>query len=548
MSDNVVNYAYLMYISGIENSNKFYEMRQNADRSVDVQYGRIGNKIMRHHYEPWEKDFYTLYREKTAKGYEDYTALHTNGKKEVSCKDKEYEEIKDEDVQKMVDLLINSAREFVKQHYTVSIVDITSKMVAEAEQDLALLKDIARDDGLNTCQLFDFNERLTELFKDIPRKMEKVQYYLASSTADFEKIIQREQDMLDNIKGQLIQAKPQSKKTQSGTVLEAYGLDIRPVTYKEEDEIISHLGRDYNGKPVANRYVKAFAVENNETRTKYEDFKQKHNISPKEVKLFYHGSKVENWWSIMKQGLLLNPNASVTGKMFGNGIYFASDCRKSLNYMDVAGSHWNNGKRSSGYVAIYSVALGKCYKPYSALSNNFNYRNLPTDCLSVYADKKLTGLHNDEYVIYQQEQCTIKYLVEMTQEKVREKTYNLDLKAVRNELSPAFGPLKRCPEGVKTTLYVPALSDIARNEIERCIDSEHDYITFLYNMKSNKIEYSVKDEDGTSKSHYGMNATMDDNDFLCREMKKAFAKSETEWKQVVDTVRDVCKKKGAIEK
>jgi len=39
--------------------------------------------------------------------------------------------------------------------------------------------------------------------------------------------------------------------------------------------------------------------------------------------MFFHGSRNENWWNIIKNGLQLNPNAKITGKMLGHGIYLA---------------------------------------------------------------------------------------------------------------------------------------------------------------------------------------------------------------------------------
>lgn len=543
------NYAYLMYVDSLDNHNKYYEITQNDDDSIDVKYGRVGSKEMRHHYASYEKDFYTLKASKESKGYNDVTALHasksnTNDKMQNELS---YEPIENEDVDKTVSMLIKSAREFMRNNYTVKPAEITQKMVSEAVRDLDELRAIANGDSTN--KLYSFNKALEELFTDIPRRMSNVSAYLAKTSADFSKIIEREQNMLDNVRGQIIETK-QTKK--DGTVLEAYGLSVKPVTYKEEDEITAHLGKDYNGTAVENRFVKAYAVENANTREKYEQFKQDHNLTSKDVRLFYHGSKVENWWSIMKQGLSLNPNASVTGKMFGNGLYFASESRKSLNYMDTAGSVWNNGQRDSGFMAIYSVALGKCYKPTGALSSSFNANHLPQGCLSVYADKHMTGLRNDEYIVYRQEQCTIKYLVEMTKANVREKTYNLDRKAVQmtskqKGLSAGLEALIKTSDGVKAEVILSKLSDKCRSEIERCVSKGSDNLTLFYHKKTNTISFEFK-KDGKTARFEHMGTTEDDNAFLCREMKKAFAESEDRWKDIMEEAKIVQTGKTVLSK
>lgn len=60
-------YNYLECYVG--NSCKFYEAIRNEDNSIDVWYGRIGTSGQRHHYEPYEKDYWKLIREKENKGY-----------------------------------------------------------------------------------------------------------------------------------------------------------------------------------------------------------------------------------------------------------------------------------------------------------------------------------------------------------------------------------------------------------------------------------------------------------------------------------------------
>lgn len=61
------DYAYLECYVG--NSYKFYEATLNDDRSIDVTYGRIGTSGSCHHYDPNEKEFWKLIKEKESKGY-----------------------------------------------------------------------------------------------------------------------------------------------------------------------------------------------------------------------------------------------------------------------------------------------------------------------------------------------------------------------------------------------------------------------------------------------------------------------------------------------
>ena len=115
---------------------------------------------------------------------------------------------------------------------------------------------------------------------------------------------------------------------------------------------------------------------------------------------------------------MLRPtNAVITGKMFGYGIYYAPKARKSLGYTSLLGSYWARGNSSSGFMALMDVAYGKPYDVYSFDSKyyNFNYETLQKNCPGAKCLHAHEGnmLRNDEIIVYKEEQCTIKYLVEL---------------------------------------------------------------------------------------------------------------------------------------
>ena len=105
-----------------------------------------------------------------------------------------------------------------------------------------------------------------------------------------------------------------------------------------------------------------YCIVNKKTQDKYTQFMASYpNCS---TVLFFHGSKNENFWSILKSGLLLHPNATSVGKMLGLGIYFAPSASKSYGYISLQGTRWANGNSNVGYLAIFAVAIDK--------SNMFN--------------------------------------------------------------------------------------------------------------------------------------------------------------------------------
>ena len=73
-------------------------------------------------------------------------------------------------------------------------------------------------------------------------------------------------------------------------------------------------------------------------------------------KLLWHGSRISNWASILKNGLRIAPKeAPVTGYMFGKGVYFADSSSKSANYC------FPTKDEPDGLLVLCDVALGKPY-------------------------------------------------------------------------------------------------------------------------------------------------------------------------------------------
>ena len=138
--------------------------------------------------------------------------------------------------------------------------------------------------------------------------------------------------------------------------------------------------------------------------------------------MFWHGSRNENWLSILESGLVLRPaNAIINGKMFGYGLYFADQCQKSLNYTSLRGSYWAGGNDRKAYLALYQVHLGKqlVYKKHDASCYDLNAKKLvrrrgfrQKRYDSVFA-KGGVDLINNEYIVYRNTQCTVRYLVEL---------------------------------------------------------------------------------------------------------------------------------------
>lgn len=402
--------VYLVMVTGDSNHNKYYRMLANADgSSFTVEYGRVGASCQTRTYPIYQWD--KKYNEKIRKGYVDQTHLVEDLIKvqKPNKQKNEYREIEDKAIAEIVDRLMSMARQKVQQNYKVESNQVTIAMVNEAQKIIDRL--VTRD------VVDDFNNDLLELFTVIPRKMSNVGGYLANDKHDFTRIIKDEQDLLDVMRGQVVtntaveeEPTEDDNSVSDQTILEAMGIVIEPVDDADISLIKSKLG------DCADKFHQAWRVTNLKTQKRFDDFVKKEYI--KECKLFWHGSRNENWWSIINTGLVLRPtNAVITGKMFGYGIYYAPKARKSLGYTSLSGSYWARGNSNSAFMALMDVAYGKPYDVYSFNGDfcNFNYAKLQeksagANCLHAHAGNML---RNDEVIVYKEEQSTIKYLVEL---------------------------------------------------------------------------------------------------------------------------------------
>ena len=398
--------TYLIMVT-TANNNKYYNCFPEGDR-FRVEYGRVDATKTTAYYpiSKWESQI----KSKLKKGYQDVTDLKKDLVEEVSSANPEslYKEIENAAIKAIVDKLQSLARETINKNYTVKASAVTQDMVDAAQKIIDALAN-------NSTTVDDFNDNLLKLFTVIPRKMSDVRYYLADKTDDFSKIITKEQDLLDVMRGQ-IYVRPEIESTvavekKQQTILEELGLVMEETT-RDDVALIKTLMKES-----ADKFRKAWRVTNLKTQERFDKFVKENDI--KDTRLLFHGSRSENFWSIIKTGLVLRPtNAIITGKMFGYGCYYAPKCAKSIGYTSLSGSYWARGGNNTAYMALFDVAYGTPYDVYNFDSKYYNldYNKLQqfksgANCLHAHADRGM--LRNDEIVVYKEEQMTIKYLIEI---------------------------------------------------------------------------------------------------------------------------------------
>lgn len=381
------------------NNNKFYDMAEDNGQLV-VTYGRVGQSSTTHRYSMGKWD--SLYRSKIKKGYKDVTSYRLE---EVSI---DFTTIADNAISAIVTELQALANRSVRRDYTVSSEAVTKAQVEEAQRLLDMLSVLLDQGKLDTRR---FDNTLLDLYQVIPRRMGNVRDHLLSAGLDPKRLIVREQATLDVMEGQVRVniAKRANTADDKKDILQAMGLDMQVAGPDDIKLIKKELGE------ISNRFSRAFCITNTRTQKKFNDFVEKSRN--KTTKLFWHGSRNENWWNILDSGLILRPtNAVITGHMFGHGLYFTDKAKKSYGYTSCRGSYWARGAADKGFMSLYNVHLGRTLTYRRHESWMYSLTKSKLEERGRYNSLTALGgadLYNNEFVIYDEHQCTVKYLVEV---------------------------------------------------------------------------------------------------------------------------------------
>lgn len=381
----------LIQVTG-ENNNKFYLMEEIDSFSWKATWGRVGSAGSTKVYSSrdWDKKYY----EKLNKGYSDITSLVS-----ISKDEKQFDiNIQNQDVKSLVEFLQKCAKQTIKDNYLVEVGSVTEKQLNTAQSLVDELVKLAKQ----PLKMDLINEKLLELYKTIPRKMSNVKDYLIryDNRDFFQKLISNEQSLLDTLSTQV-----QNNEQKETSNLKDFGISIDIASDEDRQRIKDET--DFN---LTNH--KVFKITNFETESK---------MIKGKVKLLYHGSRNENFWSIIQTGLKIKPAGAIhTGSMFGPGQYFASKALKSIGYTSLRGSCWSNGNSNKAYLAIFEVNLGKKWKvidskkSYESWMSRLDLTKVKSEGYDSVFAKGGADLKNDEYIVYENNRCTIKYLIELT--------------------------------------------------------------------------------------------------------------------------------------
>lgn len=400
-------------------SNKFYKMAGNGDDTFTVEFGRVGATPQTKTY-PMSKWNSTL-ASKLKKGYVDRSNLMQEVIADSKIEDKsngvdEFSLVQNLSVREIVKRLWDYANKTIQSAYSVRAEAVTQAMIDAAQEKIDYIAA-----NYKNWSVEEFNKNLNELFIIVPRKMKRVSDCLVSDSSEYDKKLSEEQSLLDTMAGQVYKPKARivdagSEIKASESILQKMGITMEEATQEDIAKIKKAMGDS------AGKFYKAWRVTNLETEERYQKFTSENNIG--NVKLFCHGSRNQNWFNILKMGLKIRPAGVITtGLMFGKGAYFSNSEKyhggvaKSIGYTSLGG-YWTRDYQNCGFIAFFDVAIGDSVDAYSFDSKYYSYNleRLKKDnpkAWSLWAHGNTSMLRNDEIIVYDDRQMTIRYLVEI---------------------------------------------------------------------------------------------------------------------------------------
>lgn len=176
-------------------------------------------------------------------------------------------------------------------------------------------------------------------------------------------------------------------------------------------------------QPLFDKVVKSIAAEGFRTKERPLFQPTRDDIDAADQKLFeqanvsllFHGTRSQNVPGILRTGLRLPKElvgVVITGAMFGPGIYWADDWKKSDGYTSREGGYWAGGggkvQGRKAFMFVANVAVGN---PHVA-SGPKGYTSPPRGHHSVFGKADVSSVQNNEWIVFDKAQNTLAYLVE----------------------------------------------------------------------------------------------------------------------------------------
>lgn len=406
----------LIFVDVGGNNNKFWEAELYEDGHWDARWGRVGSTSPQSGSWTGESKFRSKIRAKEKKGYTRQKTLGDSvSTSEVGSGD--LNSIAQDQIatcstvaKKLIDRLVKA-----NIHQITANTQITLNKSGVFETPLGIVTQDGIDEATvildkmyalkdKTCP--SFYAYASEFLKTVPQKVGRnVKSFVDANFSD-DNGIRKQKDLLDSLAVSFKTVTQNANKDSgdSGIVEEVFNTKVtvlkdKPLYKAIEDNFYrtKKSMHHYGNVKVANIYeVTIGEMEANFDRGGWGNVEQ-----------YYHGTGIANCLSIMKSGLKTAPpsSAQIAGKLFGNGVYGANCSSKSLGYS--LGRWGQRSSNNSAWLFVCDFAMGKTY-----YTKRYGQGGAPNGYDSISALATNTGLHNDEFIVYDNAQVNIRYLIE----------------------------------------------------------------------------------------------------------------------------------------
>jgi hypothetical protein len=133
--------------------------------------------------------------------------------------------------------------------------------------------------------------------------------------------------------------------------------------------------------------------------------------------LLFHGTRSVNVPGIMRTSFRLPAElvgVVITGAMFGGGIYFADDWKKSAGYTSLSGGLYSSGsggvKGRGAFMFACDTVLGEA----EVAPGPRGYTGTPKGKHCIFGKAGHSGVQNNEWITFRKESTRLRYLVEFS--------------------------------------------------------------------------------------------------------------------------------------
>lgn len=423
----IVKELRLILTDSSNNNNKFWHGYLFEDGTVKSEWGRVGKNSQTKEWPGAGEHFFRKKeQEKRKKGYDDQRTIvadssNTSSRKlgmDSNLKDQAVRDIGGSpEIQKLVRYLVDANIHTITSNtnikynvntgaFTTPLGLVTKDGIDEARQ---LLNDLAVYVNNKDWENSQYRRLLEKYMQIIPTDVGMRRGWHKDLFASKDALI-KQNDILDSLDASLQTSLTTTNDT-GEEVKEEKVFEVK-LDVIEDSKIFKRVQDFYNRTKGGHYDVKDLDVRrvySVNIPTVVEAFK-KDGKKVGNIKQLWHGTKASNLLSILKIGLIIPSSNSghVTGRMFGNGVYFSDQSTKAIRYATNA---WTGGGNTDKtFMFLADVAMGN---PYTPRTSNWQLTP-PPGYDSVFAKGGYSSVQNNEMIVFRLSQINLVYLIEFT--------------------------------------------------------------------------------------------------------------------------------------